>query len=144
MSRLLNESKAGINANKKFENELKNSVENFEIIKNDLKKEETNLIAQKNILSKDEYQKKINQLRERTKEYRTNRKIKVDKLRNRKISISRNFYRSVNPIIADYAASKSISIVIQKKNIIIGKTELDITNQILKIINNKLKEIKLK
>ena len=47
----------------------------------------------------------------------------------------------INPIIADYASNNNISIVIRKEYMIIGKTELDISNNILKIVNQKIKEI---
>ena len=47
----------------------------------------------------------------------------------------------INKILAEYAAANSISLVIQKKNIIIGKTELDITEQIMKEFNNQVKSI---
>ena len=40
-----------------------------------------------------------------------------------------------------YASDNSISIVIQKKNIIIGKAELDITNKILDEFNSQVKSI---
>ena len=49
----------------------------------------------------------------------------------------------LNPILSDYSSKNSISLIIQKKNIVIGKTELDITSQILKILNTKIKTVKL-
>ena len=33
--------------------------------------------------------------------------------------------------------------IIQKKNIIMGKTDLDITNEILKIVDNKINKLKV-
>ena len=33
--------------------------------------------------------------------------------------------------------------IVQKKNIVIGKSELDITNQILELVNNKIKSVKI-
>ena len=47
----------------------------------------------------------------------------------------------INKILTQYASDNSVSLVIQKKNIIIGKTELDITPEILKEFNNKVKSI---
>ena len=47
----------------------------------------------------------------------------------------------INKILTQYASENSISLIIQKKNIIIGKTELDITPQILKEFNSKVKSI---
>jgi len=47
----------------------------------------------------------------------------------------------INKILTQYASNNSVSLIIQKKNIIIGKTELDITPQILKEFNSKVKSI---
>ena len=47
----------------------------------------------------------------------------------------------INKILTKYAADNAISLVIQKKNIIIGKSELDITDEILKEFNNQIKSI---
>ena len=47
----------------------------------------------------------------------------------------------LQPILSEYANNNSISIIFQKKNIVIGKTELDITEDILKILNENHKKI---
>ena len=39
---------------------------------------------------------------------------------------------------------KSISIILQKKDLIIGKTELDITSEIINIVDDKIKGFKIK
>ena len=47
----------------------------------------------------------------------------------------------INKILTQYASDNLVSLIIQKKNIIIGKTELDITSQVLKEFNSKIKSI---
>ena len=42
----------------------------------------------------------------------------------------------------DYASKNNISIVIRKEHMVVGKTELDISDKILKLVNEKIKEIK--
>ena len=49
----------------------------------------------------------------------------------------------LNPIINDYSKEKSISIIFQKKNIVSGRNDLDITTDILNLLNNKIKKIDL-
>ena len=51
---------------------------------------------------------------------------------------------SITPIIADYAKKNGAEIIIDKKNIVIGKVELDITQNILKALDVKIKNIKVK
>ena len=58
------------------------------------------------------------------------------------LTLSRNFIDLINPIISDYALQNSISLIIQKKNILVGKSELDITEKILLIVNKKIIKIK--
>ena len=47
--------------------------------------------------------------------------------------------KEINPIITEYVKQNSIQMLIDKKNILIGKKEYDITNVILDLINKKLK-----
>ena len=142
MDKILMTSTAGINATKSLESQFKKKTAEFNKVAKKLKEDEAKIISQKNILSKDEYLKKINNLRNQVKEYRKNRKITFDKITSQRLSLSKNFIDIINPIIADYALQNSISLIIQKKNILVGKSELDITEKILLIVNKKITKIK--
>ena len=50
---------------------------------------------------------------------------------------------TINPILVDYSKEKSIAMIVQKKNIVIGKSELDITDDIIELVNKKISTIKL-
>ena len=142
MDKILMTSTAGINATKSLESQFKKKTAEFNKVAKKLKEDEAKIISQKNILSKDEYLKKINNLRNQVKEYRKNRKTTFDKITNQRLTLSRNFIDLINPIISDYALQNSISLIIQKKNILVGKSELDITEKILLIVNKKITKIK--
>ena len=47
------------------------------------------------------------------------------------------------PILAEYSESNSISMILPKQNIIIGKSNLDLTKTVIDILNEKVKSIKL-
>ena len=49
----------------------------------------------------------------------------------------------IKPILSEFSDINSISLIIDKKNIIIGKTLLDITDDILKIVDEKIGKIEL-
>ena len=51
--------------------------------------------------------------------------------------------KNINEIISEYSAQNSISMIVEKKSIIIGKSELNITNDILDLLNKKIKKIDL-
>ena len=61
-----------------------------------------------------------------------------------KVENTNNLIKLINPILAKYSTKNEISIILQKKDLIIGKTELDITDEIIKIINVEIKEFKIK
>ena len=50
----------------------------------------------------------------------------------------------LQPILAEYSNKENISLIIQKNNILLGKSNLDITNSILEILDQKKKKIDLK
>ena len=51
-----------------------------------------------------------------------------------------NFFNKIDPLLRAYMKENSIDILLNNKNIIIGKDSLDITDQMINIINNSLKE----
>ena len=48
----------------------------------------------------------------------------------------------LNKILNDYA-KKNIDIILSSQQIVIGKSELDVTNDILKIVNEKINNFKI-
>ena len=44
----------------------------------------------------------------------------------------------INPVISKYVEKNSINLVLDKKNILIGKKSYDITQDILKLVNANL------
>ena len=61
-----------------------------------------------------------------------------------KIDNTNKLLQLITPILAKYADKKSISMILQKKNLIIGKTELDITDEVIMIVNTEVKEFNIK
>ena len=52
--------------------------------------------------------------------------------------------KTVRLLLAEYSASKNISVILEKKNIIIAKTNLEITNDILLLLDKKINKIEIK
>ena len=59
-----------------------------------------------------------------------------------RIKASTKLINKLTPILEEYSKKNSIRIIIQKKNIVMGKKDDDITKDILEIINQKVKSIK--
>ena len=50
-----------------------------------------------------------------------------------------NFFVQINPIIQEYMDKNSIDIMLDRKNVFMGKSDSDITLLIINEINNNLK-----
>ena len=140
---LMNNSLAGKSIIKKLDKKTKSNQKKFEEIEKNLVKEEKKIITQKNILSKEDYIKTINQFKKKVDEYKLSRNKIITDISKLKNNAQRSLVNELTPILSEYAQKNSISYIISKKNIIIGKTELDITNKILEILNSKIKNINL-
>ena len=138
ISFILNNSNVGKSLNIHI-NKIKNvNSTKYKDIEDDLIKKEKTLIAQQNIINKDEFENKLKVLAEEIKKYRFDKKKSEDILNKIKIDNTKKILNVLNPIITKYVESNSISIVIPKKNIIVGKKKLDITNQIIKLLNDDI------
>ena len=138
ISFILNNSNVGKSLNIHI-NKIKNvNSTKYKDIEDDLIKKEKTLIAQQNIINKDEFENKLKLLAEEIKKYRFDKKKSEDILNKIKIDNTKKILNVLNPIITKYVESNSISIVIPKKNIIVGKKKLDITNQIIKLLNDDI------
>lgn len=104
-----------------------------------IKEKELELNNQKNILKKDEINKKIKELNEMLKNYQEERKQIVLNFSNEKKNYSKKVLKILNPILTEYVDKNNIFLVIEKKNILVGKKNLDITGKILNILNEKTK-----
>tara|TARA_B100000767_G_scaffold32574_1_gene27808 strand:- start:183 stop:701 length:519 start_codon:yes stop_codon:yes gene_type:complete len=144
MDKLVSVSKAGSS----IFNQLKDINEkNLIFLKNEEKKfkeKEKKLIAQKNILSEGDFQNEIKELKSEVNNYNQNRNSMIEKFNKLKVDNTNKLLKLINPILTKFSNDNEISIILQKKNLIIGKTELDITDEIIKIINNEIKEFKIK
>ncbi len=143
LNKIMNNSIAGKSITSQLENNHKESISKLKKIEEKLKKEETEIISQKNILTKEEYEKKIIDLRERARKFRNERNENINILNNQRLEATAKIINLVRPILSEYSEKNSISIIIDKKNVIIGKTALDITDEILKIVDEKIGKIKL-
>ena len=70
------------------------------------------------------------------------KKILSENFKEIRIKKTREILEILNPIITNYVEKNSISIVVPKKNIVVGRKNLDITNQIIILLNNENKSLK--
>ena len=144
MDKILSSSKPGSNILEQL-NDLNNSnLDSFKKKQTILKNEEIKIVSQKNILSLNDYNNKVNDLKIKIKDYNLIKNKTTSEFQKKKVNNINIFFKQINPILEKYSKDKSISIILQKKNMVMGKNELDITNEIIKIINDEIKEFKIK
>ena len=143
MDKVMNETIAGKHLIKQLEKIHKKNIEEFKKIAEDLKTEESSILSKKNILSPDEYNKKVDTLKNKISNYKKNRQKKIDSISKKKIDATSKLLKEITPILADYSKKNKISIILKKKDILLGRTDLDITNEIIDIVNSKVKKINL-
>jgi len=143
MDLLVNTSIAGKQISSELTKKHKKKLDELKKIENELKKGEVEIVSQKNVISKEEFDKKLSELRNKAKDYQEQRNNNAKSLSEKRIKATNNLLNLIQPILEDFAVKNSISIIFQKQSIVIGKTESDITSQILKILNDKHKKIKL-
>ena len=119
------------------------NIKKFNDIEAKLKSEEKEIIAQRNILNDEEFQKKINILKEKINDYRNQKKNEINNLNNQRFKLTKKLLDELNPLLANYSTEKSLAMIVDKKSIVIGKKNLDITNDILKQLNNTLKNVEV-
>ena len=143
MKYVLNNSKAGKGAQDYLKKTFNNNAKKFSDMEKALKKEESDLLTQKNILSKEEYSKKTDTLRKKVIDYQSQRRASLDKIATLRAESREKLIKKLEPIVDTYIKENNISIVMDKKNMIGGLNEYDITNKIIEKLNKELPSLKL-
>ena len=144
MDRLVSASKPGSSIFRQLKDINNKNLNFLKIEEKKFKEKEKKLIAQKNIITETDFTNKVEKLKSEINNYNQDRNKMIEEFNKLKVEITNNLLKQINPILAKYSAENEISIILQKKDLIIGKTELDITDEIITIINNEIKEFKIK
>ena len=138
---IVNNSIAGKELNKIIRTSINDNNENFKKIEIEIKNKEMKLINQKNILEQKVFNEKLNNLKKEINDYSTDKKNTIEKINQKNnIGLSK-LSKEINIILSEYSIENNIDIILNKNNVVLGKKELDITNEILTILNKKIKKI---
>ena len=138
---ILNNSIAGKSINSFINDLSKEKNKDFEVIESEIKEDENELISKKNIIEESIYIKKVNEIRIRINDYKLERQKFNKNLNEKKIKYKNSLLEKLNPIISNYVEQNSITVVLPKKMIIIGKKNLDITSQVLDALDKSFQKI---
>ena len=143
VEKIMQQSIAGKQIIAQLKKKRETSISKFKKKEKEIRDNEKKLIAQKNVLSKEEFEKKIIELRKDISNYQKDRNKTSNEIAKLRVKASTKLINKLTPILEEYSKKNSIRIIVQKKNIVMGKKEDDITNDILELVNQNVKKIKL-
>lgn len=116
---------------------------NLKNVEDEIKNKEIEINNQKNILSSEEIKKKVNNLNELIKKYQIKRNEYNGNIIELKKKYTSKIINQLNPLLTQYVDKNDIKLVVDKKNILVGIKSLDVTKNILEILNEETKNKKL-
>tara|TARA_B100001123_G_scaffold40805_1_gene41969 strand:+ start:132 stop:656 length:525 start_codon:yes stop_codon:yes gene_type:complete len=140
---VLNNSKAGKGAQDYLQKTFKQNQKKFSDLEKELKKEENDLLGKKSTLSQEDYIKKADELRNKVNKYQADRRASLDKIAKQRADARAKIISKLEPLLEKYVEENNIALVIDKKNVVGGDTDLDITNAIVEKFNKELPSIKI-
>jgi len=144
MKFILNNSKAGKGAQEYLKKSFKENQKRLSNEETKLKKAESDLLAKKSLLTKEEYQKKSSELRKTVMKYQSDRRSSLEKIAKLRAEARAKLIKELDPILDNYIKENSISLIVDKKNIVKGRIDLDITNLIVEKLNKQVPSLNLK
>tara|TARA_B100001057_G_scaffold261737_1_gene261992 strand:- start:2656 stop:3168 length:513 start_codon:yes stop_codon:yes gene_type:complete len=113
-----------------------NEIKKKEKILKDL---ETKIVSKKNIVSKENFDNEVMLFKEEVKKFKEDQSKMLENFNNYKKKELDAVFSKISPIINSYMEQKSVKILLDSKTILIGRSNLNLTNDVLKEINEKVK-----
>jgi outer membrane protein len=117
----------------------KKNIKQLEEKNKSLRDLEASIKNKKNIISEVDFNNEVEAFQKKVQDF-TNQKnktvIEFNNFRKKELEI---LFKLFNPIISNYMKQNSVNILIEAKNIFMGNDNVNLTKNILKIINDELK-----
>ena len=117
----------------------KKNIDDLKSHEKKLIKEREELNKLKNISSQEDLKIKTQAFQKKIEEYNKQKIDLSSKFNKTRDEETLALLQKINPIISEYMTKNEITLIFDKKNIYIAKSELDITKPVLEIVNSKLK-----
>ncbi len=136
---ILSNTNVGKNVFEKLKTNESKKNEEFNAKEKTLKDEEDKILASRGIINDEQLQININEFQKKIKRYKNLKSEEITKLKKVRNDEIINLLNLINPLIEEYMSNNSIDIIVDKKNIYIANKKYDITNNLIELINKKLK-----
>ena len=142
MNSLINSSKAGASINDQMKKILDKNNSEYQSLEKKLRQEEKDLLNKKNILDPNKYKDEVNIFKNKINKLKIERNKEIEDIQKRNLKAKNELVNVVTKILAKYSAENEIQLVLRKESIILGKKTIDITNEILTLLDKEIKKIK--
>ena len=115
------------------------NLKSLQKIESEIKLNQEEIKKQKNLLSDEELSKKVNKLNSDIINFQNKKNNLVSDFNSQKKNKLDKFFKMIIPEIEKYIDEKDINLVFDKKNIFIANKKNNITDEIVRIIDEKLK-----
>ena len=105
----------------------------------ELDKKKKSIDVSKNISTKENLEQQVILFNQEVKNFRSEKNKILKNFELKKKNEINKFLVRINPIIQEYMKDNSISIVLPKNQIFMGNVEMDITNDIIELVNKIVK-----
>ena len=136
---VLNNSNYGKSIYSRLEELNKKNFDNLVKMEKELEKKKKSIDVSKNISTKENLDQQISLFNQDVKNFRSKKSKILKNFELKKKNEIDNFLVKVNPIVQDYMKANSISIVLPKNQIFMGNVDMDITNDIINLVNKIVK-----
>lgn len=135
IDQVLNQTIIGKEIIKNLDTLRKKNLNDIQKKQTDLKEKRDKIQKQKNILSEEEFKVQAISLENEFRQFnKYNKKVSTEFDKKKQTELD-EFIKFIQPIIEDYIKEKSITIVLNKKNIFIASKDYDITDEIINIVD---------
>ena len=141
MNSLINSSKAGTSINNQMKKILDKNNSEYQSLEKKLRQEEKDLLNKKNVLDSNKYKDEVNIFKNKINKLKIERNKEIEDIQKRNVKAKNELVNIVTEILAKYSAENEIKLVLNKESIILGIKTIDITNEILTLLDKKVKKI---
>ena len=142
MNSLINNSKAGTSINNQMKKILDKNNSEYQSLEKKLRQEEKDLLNKKNVLDPNKYKDEVNIFKNKINKLKIERNKEIEDIQKRNVKAKNELVSIVTEILAKYSTENQIKLVLNKESIILGIKTIDITNEILTLLDKKVKNIK--
>ena len=118
----------------------KQNIDELSKLEKILKNKKEKINKTKNISTKEKLNEDIKLFNQEVEKYRSKKDIVIKEFKSKKKKKLDDFLIKIKPIIQNYMKNNSINIVFEKNQMFMGNKNIDITNNIIELVNIEFKD----